>query len=204
VPHQITARQIETLQHARRCPDSGTGSAAASACRRLVTRRRGESASARSAPQAGHLATPSRSRAAERAPPLRAEAGFQGGLELKRAAALTVESHSWTAGCCGQQRRIEANPIKAKPGELPKQRDQDPTWRSQATFTVGEVERVISRWTEPRILADGDAVRYLAGDRIGQHAGGRTPANPGSCRRWCTATSSGTSPRPRAMPRSTA
>jgi hypothetical protein len=25
---------------------------------------------------------------------------------------------------------IEANPIKAKPGELPKQRDQDPTWRA--------------------------------------------------------------------------
>ena len=31
-----------------------------------------------------------------------------------------------------------------KPGDLPKQRDQDPTWRSQATFTVGEVERLIS------------------------------------------------------------
>ena len=47
---------------------------------------------------------------------------------------------------------IEANPIKAKPGDLPKQRDQGPTWRSQATFTVGEVERLIS---DPAIPSSG-------------------------------------------------
>jgi integrase len=65
---------------------------------------------------------------------------------------------------------VEANPIKAKPGELPKQRDQDPTWRSQATFTVGEVERLISDPAIPVERRVQYALKALAGMRHGEVA----------------------------------
>lgn len=56
---------------------------------------------------------------------------------------------------------VVANPIKLKKGDLPKKRDKDPTWRSQATFTVHEVERLISDCAIPRraaraVRAEGD------------------------------------------------
>jgi integrase len=65
---------------------------------------------------------------------------------------------------------IDANPIKAKPGELPKQRDQDPTWRSQATFTVGEVERLISDPAIPVERRVQYALKAIAGLRHGEVA----------------------------------
>jgi integrase len=65
---------------------------------------------------------------------------------------------------------IEVNPIKAKPGDLPKQRDQDPTWRSQATFTVGEVERLISDPAIPVERRVQYALKALAGMRHGEVA----------------------------------
>src|ERR1700753_3432716 len=40
------------------------------------------------------------------------------------------------------------NPIVVKPGLLPKKREKDPTWRSQATYTTAEVVQLI---TDPRI-----------------------------------------------------
>lgn len=65
---------------------------------------------------------------------------------------------------------IEANLIKAKPGDLPKQRDQDPTWRSQATFTVSEVERLISDPAIPVERRVQYALKAIAGLRHGEVA----------------------------------
>ncbi len=65
---------------------------------------------------------------------------------------------------------ILANPVKVRRGELPSKVDADPEWRSQATFTVREVERLISDPVIPverRVLY---ALKALAGLRHGEAA----------------------------------
>jgi hypothetical protein len=73
---------------------------------------------------------------------------------------------------------VESNPIKLKPGELPKKRDKDPTWRSQATYTVHEVERLISDSAIPVKRRVQYAIKALAGMRHGEVAdlGHRIPS----------------------------
>jgi integrase len=65
---------------------------------------------------------------------------------------------------------IDANPIKAKPGDLPKKRDKDPTWRSQATYTVSEVKQLISDASIPVERRVQYALKALAGMRHGEVA----------------------------------
>jgi integrase len=65
---------------------------------------------------------------------------------------------------------VAANPIRAKPGDLPKKRDKDPTWRSQATYVTREVEQLIS---DPRIPVERRvqyALKSIAGMRHGEVA----------------------------------
>src|SRR5690606_13724360 len=66
--------------------------------------------------------------------------------------------------------KVQRNPVKVKRGELPKKRDKDPEWRAQATFTLAEVERLISDPAIPverRVLY---ALKVLAGLRHGEAA----------------------------------
>lgn len=65
---------------------------------------------------------------------------------------------------------IAVNPAKLKRGELPKKIDADPEWRSRATFTVREVEQLIS---DPRIPPERRvtyALKAIAGLRHGEAA----------------------------------
>lgn len=65
---------------------------------------------------------------------------------------------------------IVSNPVDLDPGEMPEKVDADPTWRSQATFTVREVERLISDERIPierRVLY---AIKAIAGLRHGEVA----------------------------------
>ncbi len=65
---------------------------------------------------------------------------------------------------------IDNNPVKLKSGEMPKKVDADPEWRSRATFTVREVERLISDPLIPverRVLY---ALKAIAGLRHGEAA----------------------------------
>lgn len=69
------------------------------------------------------------------------------------------------------EERIPSNPCKLKRGELPANMDKDPEWRTEATYTVGEVERLISDPEIPperRVLY---ALKALAGLRHGEAAG---------------------------------
>jgi integrase len=68
------------------------------------------------------------------------------------------------------EEKVLANPVKVKRGELPAKLDADPEWRSQATYTVAEVERLISDPDIPverRVLY---ALKALAGLRHGEAA----------------------------------
>lgn len=62
------------------------------------------------------------------------------------------------------------NPVKVKAGELPKKVDADPEWRSQATFTVTEVERLVSDPLIPVVRRVQYALKALAGMRHGEAA----------------------------------
>lgn len=65
---------------------------------------------------------------------------------------------------------VTSNPVKVKPGELPKKVDQDPEWRSLATFAVGEVVRLIS---DPLVAPErrvAYALKAIAGLRHGEAA----------------------------------
>lgn len=65
---------------------------------------------------------------------------------------------------------IESNPIQVKAGELPKKHDKDPAWRSQATYTVHEVERLISDPAIPPERRVQYAIKAIAGLRHGEVA----------------------------------
>lgn len=65
---------------------------------------------------------------------------------------------------------IATNPVMFKPGELPKKQDKDPTWRSQATYTVNEVERLISDARIPVERRVQYALKAIAGLRHGEMA----------------------------------
>jgi integrase len=65
---------------------------------------------------------------------------------------------------------VEANPDHCQAGDLPKQRDRDPAWRSQGTFTVDEVERLISDPAIPVERRVQYALKALAGMRHGEAA----------------------------------
>jgi integrase len=63
-----------------------------------------------------------------------------------------------------------ANPVKVAPGELPKKVDADPEWRSQATYTVSEVEQLLSAPLIPVERRVMYALKALAGLRHGEAA----------------------------------
>jgi len=66
--------------------------------------------------------------------------------------------------------KVPRNPVKVKKGELPAKVDKDPEWRANATFTVAEVERLISDARIPverRVLY---ALKAIAGLRHGEAA----------------------------------
>jgi integrase len=60
---------------------------------------------------------------------------------------------------------VVGNPIKVKKGELPKKVDADLEWRAQATYTVREVERLISDSLIPVERRVQYALKALAGLR---------------------------------------
>jgi integrase len=63
-----------------------------------------------------------------------------------------------------------ANPVKVAPGELPKKVDKDREWRAEATYTVGEVERLLSAPLIPVERRVMYALKALAGLRHGEAA----------------------------------
>ncbi|HWO17115.1 MAG TPA: hypothetical protein VNO30_00005, partial [Kofleriaceae bacterium] len=65
---------------------------------------------------------------------------------------------------------VTVNPVVMKAGELPKKRDKDPEWRLQATYTVREVERLISDPAIPVERRVQYALKALAGLRHGEVA----------------------------------
>ena len=65
---------------------------------------------------------------------------------------------------------VEHNPVKLKRGELPKKQDADPEWRSRATYTVREVERLISDARIPPERRVQYALKAIAGLRHGEVA----------------------------------
>ena len=65
---------------------------------------------------------------------------------------------------------ITSNPVKVKKDELPKKVDADPEWRAQATYTVREVERLISDPLIPPERRVQYAFKALAGMRHGEVA----------------------------------
>ena len=65
---------------------------------------------------------------------------------------------------------VTVNPVAVKAGELPKKRDKDPEWRSQATYAVREVERLISDPAIPVERRVQHALKALAGLRHGEVA----------------------------------
>lgn len=65
---------------------------------------------------------------------------------------------------------IDANPVDLDRDELPKKEDKDPTWRTDAVCSAGEVEALIS---DPRIPEDRRvlyALEFLTGSRSGEAA----------------------------------
>jgi integrase len=65
---------------------------------------------------------------------------------------------------------VGANPIKLKPGELPKKVDKDRNWRSQASFATREVEQLISDARIPVERRVQYAYKAIAGMRHGEVA----------------------------------
>lgn len=65
---------------------------------------------------------------------------------------------------------ILANPVVVKPRELPKKRDKDPEWRSQATYATREVEQLISDTRIPVERRVQYALKAIAGLRHGEVA----------------------------------
>lgn len=65
---------------------------------------------------------------------------------------------------------LVANPVKVKEGELPKKVDADREWRAQATYTVREVERLISDSLIPVERRVQYALKALTGMRHGEVA----------------------------------
>lgn len=65
---------------------------------------------------------------------------------------------------------VVTNPVKLKPGELPKKIDKDRNWRAQASFTTGEVERLISDPAIPVERRVQYALKAIAGMRHGEVA----------------------------------
>lgn len=63
---------------------------------------------------------------------------------------------------------VQSNPVKAKRGELPARKDADPEWRSEATFTTAEVERLISASEIPPERRVQYALKAIAGLRHGE------------------------------------
>lgn len=66
---------------------------------------------------------------------------------------------------------IAANPCKLKRGDKPPKVDADPEWRGEATYTIAEVERMISDDTIPVERRVQYALKALAGLRHGEVAG---------------------------------
>ena len=66
---------------------------------------------------------------------------------------------------------VQVNPCVLNRGELPKKVDADPEWRSRATFTVREVERLISDPLIPVERRVQYALKAIAGMRHGEVAG---------------------------------
>lgn len=65
---------------------------------------------------------------------------------------------------------VTSNPCELEHGELPAKRDADPEWRSQATYTVHEVERLISDVKIPVERRVQYALKAIAGLRHGEMA----------------------------------
>ena len=65
---------------------------------------------------------------------------------------------------------VLSNPVKTKPGELPKKVDLDPEWRGQATYTTAEIEMLISDPRLPRERRVMYGLKALAGMRHGEAA----------------------------------
>lgn len=63
---------------------------------------------------------------------------------------------------------ITVNPCELEHGELPAKRDADPEWRSQATYTVREVEQLISDVEIPVERRLMYALKAIAGLRHGE------------------------------------
>jgi integrase len=81
------------------------------------------------------------------------------------------ERHSCRASDALVDERIESNPCVLHRGELPAKVDEDPEWRSSATYTTREVEQLIS---DPRIPVERRmqyALKAIAGLRHGEVAG---------------------------------
>jgi len=63
-----------------------------------------------------------------------------------------------------------ANPVRVAAGELPKKVDADPEWRSEATYTVEEVEQLLSSPIIPVERRVMHGLKALAGLRHGEAA----------------------------------
>lgn len=66
---------------------------------------------------------------------------------------------------------IPKNPCVLKRGELPSKTDKDPEWRALATYTINEVQRLISDGTIPVERRVQYALKAIAGLRHGEVAG---------------------------------
>lgn len=65
---------------------------------------------------------------------------------------------------------LMVNPVRLRRGELPKKVDKDPEWRLNATYTVNEVERLISDPVIPPERRVQYALKAIAGLRHGEVA----------------------------------
>lgn len=65
---------------------------------------------------------------------------------------------------------ISVNPCTLRKGELPPNRDKDPTWRALAVFTRFEVEQLISDERIPEDRRTLYALAFLTGQRFGELA----------------------------------
>lgn len=65
---------------------------------------------------------------------------------------------------------VLTNPVRVKPGEMPKKVDADPEWRINATYTTTEVERLISDPIIPVERRVMHALKAIAGLRHGEAA----------------------------------
>jgi integrase len=68
---------------------------------------------------------------------------------------------------------VLVNPVMVKRGELPQKLDRDPEWRALATFTVREVEQLISDVRIPVERRVQYALKAIAGLRHGEAAAAR-------------------------------